>query len=1339
MNKQEKFRYIKIFGLLGLCISGLIYAVALLNTDDQPTIMIGKYALKSNDLILGDTRAYRSWYENGAWQGDVIEYEILSSGGTRQTDVPVGANPATAGDAGLCGRSPGCWSARATFIAAGADDPTDDSYWKSRNIITTTNGNQIDFLWNNLSGAQKLALDSTTINNPDGDPTTDDAVNPDQDQSNHYFSPILNYIRGDRSKERNLDGGFLRRRYSVLGDITRSPLYIGPPRELLGNLEGYSEFRTSMASVDGVVATPANDGMMHFLDADSGAENYAYIPSMVVGKLDKLAARNTAYNHTYYMDGEMTVLSAQDDPTTCNDTDITGCQWKRILAGGGGAGFKGLFALDVTNPGYSSDKVLFEKTGTDFGNIYGAPRIATLGTKASPAWYVITGNGYGSFSNEAKLLFIPLDGSYTPVAVPVGTNTRGLSAPTLLSLPNSDLQPELAFAGDMNGDLWMFLLDKANPANSSFVKIFSGDQDRPITTAPTISEHPELPGSYMVLFGTGSLLSEHDALDDISSQAVYGLLIKKAWIDAWLADPGNAEPPTITDTDLQTQTINTTASTLLGQTVRVMDSNREVPLTCPTTPDPDNPCTPVLGWKTPLPDCGQRLIGDPFLRAKRLQFVTTNPTGPATSGDPNCTNRDSLPGDSWITSLDFLTGGDGGEIVYNLNGDLILSEEDTLSGQLPVSLSLGSGNIAQPAFVRLRNGIDKMYINGIILPVPPLPITGPILSGHIDVQTDSPLAGQGGETAPNNVSKHSEGYNVTSSDGLGRGVDGHVHKYDTIHGVDYVDLFELEPRRGLANLGASVPSIAPDISGDCPTGENQERIPVKTVNADGDTILRCIEAIEGELNRAYDTYTPVEPDVTGGVLSCPDDSVAVLDDDAVTVIGCTEAYASETYMLSGLPIDPDQKFIVTLANADLSFSGTLQIGCRTWPVLEYQDLVTTELERNTLVHGEDLPDFFNDNNLVLTLADILKDTGCIENIAAGTSDHPTLRVGFGQRSILDEGVVGTRAQCVLGLHDYRDPVDYQDSNVLCYAEEALTGIPANCPDLTRPVAGYIKDPADGLHVTEIRSEEGSGFRWRNGALVVQLLAVSGADGEEKVGFTLQPPDGSGSLKNLPVQSKQRFGGTHAYAYELVKDGSVTTALTRDPADGTDYKGPAQSGLLYEASMFWHYSELADNLRTGEPASTPCYGDPNWKGRISQEHGGLTLGEYQGLTNSLVTACENSTADEECPLDAFARLLREIEQAPDEDTLNQKLLEMADLLDANPLLADYAKYREYAPGHIPEQHLLDIDKNLDDPGDGGNSSSEDGTPADVTAIEVIDLESKGPNAVLGQRNWIDLRQ
>ena len=60
--------------------------------------------------------------------------------------------------------------------------------------------------------------------------------------------------------------------------------------------------------------------------------------------------------------------------------------------------------------------------------------------------------------------------------------------------------------------------------------------------------------------------------------------------------------------------------------------------------------------------------------------------------------------------------------------------------------------------------------------------------------------------------------------------------------------------------------------------------------------------------------------------------------------------------------------------------------------------------------------------------------------------------------------------------------------------------------------------------------------------------------------------------------------------------------------------------------------------------------------------------------------------------------------------------------------------------MPEQHLLDIDKNQDGSGDGSdNSSSTDGTPADVTAIELIDLESLGPTTKSGRHNWIDIRQ
>ena len=86
-----------------------------------------------------------------------------------------------------------------------------------------------------------------------------------------------------------------------------------------------------------------------------------------------------------------------------------------------------------------------------------------------------------------------------------------------------------------------------------------------------------------------------------------------------------------------------------------------------------------------------------------------------------------------------------------------------------------------------------------------------------------------------------------------------------------------------------------------------------------------------------------------------------------------------------------------------------------------------------------------------------------------------------------------------------------------------------------------------------------------------------------------------------------------------------------------------------------------------------------------------------------------------------------------------MLDLGQLLKDNPDLAKYDKYRDYAPGHIPEQKLLDIDKGQLDEGGGDNSSTYDGTPADVTTIETIDLEAKGPNYSYGRRNWVDIKQ
>ena len=75
--------------------------------------------------------------------------------------------------------------------------------------------------------------------------------------------------------------------------------------------------------------------------------------------------------------------------------------WISALAGGLGAGGKGMYILDVTSDDPQTDKVLFELTGKKFGHIYGRPRIARRAIEATDKtvtypYYVIAGNGYGS-------------------------------------------------------------------------------------------------------------------------------------------------------------------------------------------------------------------------------------------------------------------------------------------------------------------------------------------------------------------------------------------------------------------------------------------------------------------------------------------------------------------------------------------------------------------------------------------------------------------------------------------------------------------------------------------------------------------------------------------------------------------------------------------------------------------------------------------------------------------------------------------------------------------------------------------------------------------------------
>jgi hypothetical protein len=1387
MTTRISPRHLKIAAAFAAVASAILFAGINLNPEDQPPITVAPYAIKDFDLAPNGTKAYRPWYENGAWQGDLIEYDICYNDpdpacgdGQRRTDAQVGSNPPVAGTNN--------WMARATF--AQKEDPDGDGiftdYWqRGRNIFTYNGTNQVDFVWGKLTEDQKKALDIEAAN------------------SGGNTSDMLDFIRGDHSNERSFDGPY-RIRFSLLGDIINSwPVYLGAPKESL-NVAGFRKFRDEdQKQRDGRIFVGANDGMLHAFDEDDGSEAWAYIPSMLIldptdpyqlddlgniktdadgnpliktSKLRKLAA--LPYIHTYYVDGQLTVTSAQRSGN-----------WMSALAGGLGAGGKGMYILDVTSDDPQTDKVLFELTGSKFGHIYGRPRIARRAIKGADdtvtyPWYVVTGNGYGSDDGKAELLIISLDDGTVQsiLATDGGAVADGLSAPVLVDA-TGNLAADFAFAGDTNGDMWKFNLN--NPGSNP-VKIYDGNANQPITTAPTVGRHPA--GGYMVYFGTGSATSLLDARDESTQQrlvAIWDSASESATdiVEHTLLQASSVEfTSTVSDADGAEQTTSNT------RTVRYIENEMigEEDSGEPKAVD----YTQAKGWIINFPaetksedgqscgtSLGERVIGPPQLRAGRVSVVTTNP--PGLNCDPN------LVGNSWLLSLGYLTGSEidalgQPEVVFNLSGDSLMNEDDMISSlsppKPPVGIKLGDGNIGQPTFARLGLGADIMLINGLRLPLPITPVPGPFLNGHIDVETDSPA---GGASAANFITDMSEGYdNEGENDRLGKAIDGHVHEYDTIHGVTYVDLFQLEPRRGKASLGATITAAEGNT---CPEGYlpvpelDSNGNPVKT--ATGETVLAgCVDSNDPELNRAYDT-----------TLTDPDNPDSGVDESEVYVLGTEDEETPDR-----LP-ESDQEFIVVLANADLSPAGTLQIGCRIWNVVDYQDMITGQLEdfeakgitdmsllRDTNNSNPDRLQEHVSNSLVFTLKDIANDEtdSCTftgdEVRTWGVSREPTLRIGFNTFSILNGGIHGTRSQCVLGLHDPQDKVCYYDSSVLSNAADAINGLGHNddysyssclglggAPDGAPNPGDYIRKPSRNLHITPVPKVKGSqGYRWRNGALTLQLLAVD--NGEKD--FTLQPArevleDGTTVANYLPRKGKNRFGGTHAMAYKQKMDETITTECTDpadlttctvtsgygkpyfyindDPAKGDITEGPNESGMLYEATMYWHYSALADELRRADPASIPCYGDPNYGSALKQELGGLTLGEYNKLIGDL-----GDPNDAESPIAQYSEALQALQDAKesgDESQINQALLDLGNLLDQNDALAQYDRFRDYAPGHIPEQHLLDIDKGQLSDSDGSNSSTEDGTPEDVETLEDLDTETIGPNFELGRRTWIDLRQ
>jgi type IV pilus assembly protein PilY1 len=427
-------------------------------------------------------------------------------------------------------------SVEARAVEAGTGVPAASAAWNTAALMDSTSFSPtqrlvlsqktvlgarqaIAWRWDQLSPAQQAEL-----NTVDG---TTDALG----------AARLDFLRGDRSRE----GSPFRTRASRHGDIVNSRLWLMPGKPASGYVkDAYATFRANQASRPPMVYVGANDGMLHGFDAGNGAERIAYVPEGLHARLPALTAAN--YQHRFYVDGSP--FTGDLYHTADGSGTGAGGSWKTYLAGFPGAGGKGYFVLDVTDPAnFTTASVILDNTASadaDIGHVTGEP--ATDPTYASTAqqitrlnngrWALVLGNGYNSTDEKAVLLIQYLDGARELVKITADAAVgggNGLSTPRLLDL-NGDRKADVAYAGDLKGNLWKFDLSSASAADWGVA--FSGAPlftaaigssaaiAQPITAAPVWQSHPK--GGLMIVFGTGRNLTDGDRIDT-GGQSVYGI------------------------------------------------------------------------------------------------------------------------------------------------------------------------------------------------------------------------------------------------------------------------------------------------------------------------------------------------------------------------------------------------------------------------------------------------------------------------------------------------------------------------------------------------------------------------------------------------------------------------------------------------------------------------------------------------------------------------------------------------------------------------------------------------------------------------------------------------
>ena len=345
---------------------------------------------------------------------------------------------------------------------------------------------------------------------------------------------LINYLRGQNGYEDRASNDpanrLYRAREAVLGDALESqPAFISKP-VFNYPYAGYSAFKTAQASRSGTVYMGTNDGMMHAFASSNGAERWAYVPSMVIPNLWKLASTSYSTNHANFVNGSP-ITTDFYCTVDCGGEVGGAASWRTMLVAGLNGGGRGYYALDITDP----DKpiLLWEFTTTagsgtvkddDVG--YGFTR-PVVTRKADGTWVVLVTSGYNNISpGDGKGYLFVLDATKGTVLSKISTTVGSTTTPSGLGKiaawndePGGN-RAGYVYGGDLLGNLWRF--DVNTGSVLKFATLFSdaaGTSPQPITTTPVLGlvEHKRV-----VFVGTGKYLEAGD-LTTTQKQTEYAI------------------------------------------------------------------------------------------------------------------------------------------------------------------------------------------------------------------------------------------------------------------------------------------------------------------------------------------------------------------------------------------------------------------------------------------------------------------------------------------------------------------------------------------------------------------------------------------------------------------------------------------------------------------------------------------------------------------------------------------------------------------------------------------------------------------------------------------------